>query len=139
MSFQCDDRDCPFRGDILNNGHNRISCFVCDYDICDSCVHRRIFILSKCIRTPQNASMSDYSSKFCNLDVDVYPVVPSISSQISSNYGGGNAGYLNESFSFSETPSSINNYDGGHCILSHPEAAIQLPLHQPPYLLSTYV
>ena len=47
-SFQCDDRDCPFRnGDILNNGHNRISCFACDYDLCDSCVHRRKFVLSK--------------------------------------------------------------------------------------------
>ena len=30
--FQCDDRDCPIQGKtILNNGHNKISCFVCDY------------------------------------------------------------------------------------------------------------
>merc|ERR1712062_606994 len=44
--FQCDEIDCPFRskgGEILNNGHNRISCFHCDYDLCDSCVHRRIY------------------------------------------------------------------------------------------------
>jgi hypothetical protein len=81
--FTCDDMDCPFgnKTNIYNNGHNRISCFLCDYDLCDSCVHRRIYVLSKCIsQQPSNHS-------FCNLDVDIFPIVPN------------NAGsYLNPNF-----------------------------------------
>ena len=47
-SFHCDDSDCPFKGgDIQNNGYNRLNCFSCDYDMCDSCAHRRMFILTK--------------------------------------------------------------------------------------------
>ena len=74
----------PFQGgDILNNGHNRISCFVCDYDICDSCVHRRIYVLSKCLlpmpdnsNTNQQLNSVTAMPKFCNLELDIYPIVP---------------------------------------------------------------
>ena len=48
--FRCDDSDCPFSssgGSIANNGFNRLSCFRCDYDMCDSCAHRRTYVLAK--------------------------------------------------------------------------------------------
>ncbi len=41
--FRCDDSDCAYRdGKIRNNGYNRLNCFKCDYDVCDSCATRRI-------------------------------------------------------------------------------------------------
>ena len=121
--FQCDERDCPFRGgEIINNGHNRISCFYCDYDLCDSCVHRRTFILSKCIKNDDSQAQN-----FCNLEVDVYPIVPTISSQMSMspNY----EGYLNQGF----------NHFQPDCVLQRPETTLGLPITNPPYLFSTYV
>lgn len=48
--FHCDDSDCPHRTGatgILNNGFNRLSCFACNYDLCDSCAHRRTAVLAK--------------------------------------------------------------------------------------------
>ena len=122
--FECDDRDCPIQGNrILNNGHNRISCFVCDYDICDSCVHRRIYVLSKVIK--KNKSDSKIYGTKCDLALDVYPVVPTVSSQIPDP----SLGFWNHGFSDSES---------GSCVLDHPDS-IDLPLNHPPYLLSTYV
>ena len=84
----------------------------------------------------------------CKLELDVYPVVPTISAQQTQfnpgTYGlsgitqtpiaptyGYCGGYLNQSFTDSEQSSSS-------CVLENPDN-IDLPLHQPPYLLSTYV
>ena len=54
--------------------------------------------------------------------MDVYPVVPTVSAQVSN-------GYWNQSYSESENSS---------CVLEHHDS-IDLPLNHPPYLLSTYV
>ena len=116
-------------------------------DICDSCVHRRIYVLSRGIPKP---STTDNINNTCKLELDVYPVVPTISGQTQFNpmgtYGhngcaqispisaptyGLGGGYLNQSFTDSEQSSST-------CVLENPDN-IDLPLHQPPYLLSTYV
>ena len=45
--FLCDDSDCPVATGILNNGFNRLSCFACNYDLCDSCAHRRTTVLAR--------------------------------------------------------------------------------------------
>ena len=52
---------------------------MCDYDICDSCVHRRIFVLSKCVLPLPNSNNQlncGNGPKFCNLELDIYPIVP---------------------------------------------------------------
>ena len=116
-------------------------------DICDSCVHRRIYVLSRGIPKPT----TDNINNTCKLELDVYPVVPTISAQTQFNpagtYGlsgsaqtliavptynnGLSGGYLNQSFTDSEQSSSS-------CVLENPDN-IDLQLNQPPYLLSTYV
>ena len=53
--FKCDDGDCPFRGGMIqNHGYNRFSCFSCDFDLCDSCVHRKLFVLTKVVQRQSN-------------------------------------------------------------------------------------
>ena len=40
--FTCDGANCPLgeAAKIVNNGENRFNCFVCDYDLCLTCVRR---------------------------------------------------------------------------------------------------
>lgn len=117
--FSCDERDCPFgsKCNIYNNGHNRISCFACDYDLCDSCVHRRIYVLSKCINAQDHDGPQQPS--FCNLDVDIFPIVPTLTSQDGS--------YLNPTF-----------YNDS-CVLSRTES-LGIPIVEQQYQQhSTYV
>ncbi len=34
--------ECPCKGSIVNSGHNRLNCFVCNYDLCKPCVDRKL-------------------------------------------------------------------------------------------------
>jgi hypothetical protein len=38
--FKCQSSDCPVIGSLVSNGHNRINCFPCAFDVCDSCARR---------------------------------------------------------------------------------------------------
>ncbi len=44
LQFSCDGgRGCPCGpSSIVNTGNNRFNCFICDYDLCRSCVERRL-------------------------------------------------------------------------------------------------
>ena len=40
--FACCSSKCPVVGRIRSNGHNRFSCFTCAFDLCESCVNRKM-------------------------------------------------------------------------------------------------
>lgn len=121
-TFTCDERDCPFPGEIHNNGHNRLSCYTCDYDLCDSCVHRRLFVLTKFVKRNSSIFNKNPPCDVYTLEVDCHPI-PTMAA---------NHCYLNDSFSISDPPSYRE--EPGLTSLGIP-----VPNEQPPYLLSTYV
>ncbi|TRY80466.1 hypothetical protein TCAL_10488 [Tigriopus californicus] len=79
-SFRCDDSDCAFKGEIANTGYNRLNCFSCDYDLCDSCAHRRMFILTKYLKYHGNRITESEidNCSICQLEQSGYPVTLSV-------------------------------------------------------------
>jgi hypothetical protein len=66
--FGCDDSDCPFRGGMIrNHGYNRFNCFGCDYDLCDSCVHRKLFVLTKVVKRQESNHVGLLQTKIYKL------------------------------------------------------------------------
>eukprot|EP00095_Tigriopus_kingsejongensis_P011148 maker-scaffold534_size144770-snap-gene-0.35 protein:Tk11148 transcript:maker-scaffold534_size144770-snap-gene-0.35-mRNA-1 annotation:"uncharacterized protein conserved in bacteria" len=78
--FTCDDSDCAFRGEIKNTGYNRLNCFNCDYDLCDSCAHRRMFILTKYLKYHGSGiTQSEIDNcSICQIEQTGYPVSLSV-------------------------------------------------------------
>ena len=40
-SVWCFSSHCPVVGRIRSSGHNRFNCFLCNFDLCESCVYRK--------------------------------------------------------------------------------------------------
>ena len=40
--FTCSSSNCPIVGRIKSSGQNRFNCFTCNFDLCESCVYRKL-------------------------------------------------------------------------------------------------
>ena len=141
---------------------------LCDFDICDSCVHRRIYVLSKCLlpMTPYDTNNREacdagqapctagfpnnqlnnsvLGPKFCNLELDIYPIVPPDPPQNNLQVVSTDGCYLNHSFNSNQESDVFDFSNRSSCVLQNPDnASLGIPVtsnfQPPPYFYSTYV